>query len=277
VSASGAAAIIILALVCCGASDTVNASGDDAQYPQPSNGGDYPHLPAGMTVIGEFDGTIREADGHAFGLDFFSEWSSSARNQTHVQDPSNPTGSGLALRFTYPASDPTSGVATAMHFPGGPYRELYVMARVYFETGGWNFGNKLFYIGAPSGQRNNVGSPTQFYTDRFADGRIRVINQNGTNDKILDSSDGPPSGTNARPIRNGEWLSIEYHFVGSSSERAGDGRMYVWVNGTLVGRNDAVRWLATGFDGLEWYAKTDTNVSITSSYRLGELFVAGKE
>lgn len=261
-------AMIIVSSVCCSAADTVTLQVEGQTTPPPTQVGNYPNLPSGMTVIGEFDGSVQSSGGHAFGISAFGEWSSSSRNQQVVDDRTNPTGSGKALRFTYPAGDPTSGVATAMSFPGGPYNELYIMTRIYLEEGGWNFGHKFFYVGAPSAQRRNSGGPTQFYVDRFADGRLRFINQNGTNDEIMDSSEGPPKGTGYTGARPGRWLNIEYVFTRSS--------LHVYVDGSLVGYRTGVNWNADGFNGMEWYGKTDTGVSTTSSYRLGELFIAGK-
>ena len=255
--------------------------------PPPASTAAYPNRPAGTSLIGSFDGSVKEANGHAFGIRDFGAWydHNNPSDIAVVNDPTNPTGSGRSLRFTYPPNDSKAGSAAANTFTGGPYRELYVMIRVFMEPSGWNnFGNKFFYIGAAPGSRHYRTSPVQYYTDRPSGGRLRFINQNLTSDVnnanvVIASNNSPPSGTNSNPIQQGVWLNIEYHMVAETATGRGDGRMRMWVNDDLIGYNDAVRWTqsngtAVGFSGMEWYAEVNS-IPVVSYYRLGELYVAG--
>jgi len=266
--------------------DTIGVT---VRNPNPSPGGTatYPNRPAGTRLIGAFDGSIKEANGHAFGIQDFGSWydHNNSSDIAVVNDPTNPTGSGRSLRFTYPTNDSKAGSTTANTFAGGPYRELYVMIRVFMEPSGWNsFGNKFFYIGAAPGSRHYRTSPVQYYTDRPSGGRLRFINQNLTSDVnnanvVVGSNNAPPSGTNSNPVQQGVWLNMEYHMVAESAPGRGDGRMRVWVNGDLIGYNNAVRWTqsngtAVGFSGMEWYAEVNS-IPVISYYRLGELYIAG--
>jgi hypothetical protein len=238
-------------------------------------------------VIGAFDGSVKEENGHAFGIADFGRWydHSDPSDIAVVDDATNPTGSGKSLRFTYPSNDSKAGSTTANTFSGGPYRELYVMIRVFMEPSGWDtFGNKFFYVGAPPGSRHYRTSPVQYYTDRPSGRRLRFINQNltadyGSAEVVVASHYDPPVGTNSNPVQQGVWLNMEYHMIAESRPGAGDGRMRMWVNDELVGYNDAVRWTqsngtAVGFSGMEWYGEVNS-IPVTSYYRLGELYIAG--
>jgi len=238
----------------------------------------YPNRPSNMRLIGHFDGTVKEADGHAFGIADFGNWFDH-NVPTDIQvvgDRTNPTGSGKALRFTYPSSDNKSGAANADTFTGGPYRELYVLMRVFFERSGWEtFGNRFFYIGAAKNQRHHNASPTQFYVDRNGSA-LRVVVQNGVKEIALASYRPPPIGASVNPIAPGRWLTLEFHFVAESAPGARNGRARMWVNAQPAGSNNAVRWNTSGFDGMQWFAEAH-RVPVTSYYRLGELYIAGKK
>jgi len=258
------------------AADTVPVTVTVTTTPPPTDGGNatYPNRPSGTTLIGRNNGTVKESGGHAFGIADFGNWydHNVASDIAVVNDPTNPTGSGRSLRFTYPSNDDKAGSASARSFSGGPYRELYVMMRIYLEPSGWDtFGNKFFYIGAAG---RTSGGPNQYYTDRGGS-RIRLINQYAGSAVVLNSSDGPVP----NPIQQGTWLNVEYHFVAESSPGAANGRMYIWVNGRLVDSNTSVTWARNstlGFNGMEWYAEVN-DIPRTSYYRLGELYIAGKK
>lgn len=244
----------------------------------------YPNRPEGMTLIGSSDGSVKQSEGHAFGIPGFSEWYD--HNQPSdiavVADPTNPTGSGRSLRFTYPSDDNKAGSTTAQRFPGGPYRELYIMTRVFMERSGWDrFGNKFFYVGAAIGARRGASRPTQYYVDRPSGGRLRVINQHNGSVVLIASVEQPPKGSKTNPITQGVWLNVEYLLTAESAPGAGNGRVSVWVNNKLVGANSAVNWTGrqdrdVGFDGMEWYGEVNS-IPSTSYYRLGELYLAGKK
>lgn len=259
---------------------TVTAASTPAPPPSQS-AGSYPNRPSGLRVIGAADGSVKASGGSAFGISSFGSWSSSASTGVSVvSDPSNPTGSGSSLRFRWDSGSNSAGSATAGRFDGGPVRELYVMTRIYMESGGWDFGHKFFYIGAATGARNNSSSPTQFYSTRERGDNLRFINQNTGSSVIIDSSDPAPRGNGSNPFARNQWLNIEYYMVAESSPGAGDGRMRIWVNNRLVGSSDNVGWTnrsdsAVGFDGMEWYARANS-VTATSHYRLGELYIAGR-
>jgi hypothetical protein len=257
---------------------TVNAAAADPP-PPPSQSG-YPNRPNGLTVIGAADGSVKESGGSAFGISSFGGWNTTGQtNVSVVSDATNPTGSGSSLRFKWAASGNSAGAAAANRFNSGTVRQLYVMTRIYMESGGWDFGHKFFYIGAPSGSRNNTGSPTQFYSTRERGDHLRFINQNLGSEVIVDSSDPAPRGANTSPFVRDRWLNIEYLMVAESSPGAGDGRMSIWVNNQLVGSDNSVQWTdrsdpTVGFDGMEWYARANS-VTADSYYRLGELYIAG--
>ena len=238
----------------------------------------YPNRPAGMRLIGHFDGSVKEVDGRAFGIADFGNWfdHNVPGDIAVVDDRSNPIGSGKSLRFTYPSNDNKAGSANADTFTGGPYRELYVLMRVFLERSGWEtFGNKFFYLGAAKDHRRNTSSPTQFYIDRNGSA-LRVVLQNGSSEVALASYRPPPIGAGVNPITPGRWLTLEFHFVAESVPGARNGRARMWVNGQPAGSNNAVRWFTTGFDGMQWYAEVN-RIPVTSYYRLGELYIAGKK
>jgi len=126
--------------------------------PEPPGDATYPNRPAGLTRIGRNDGTVKESGGHAFGIVDFSNWfdHNIPGDIAVVNDPTNPAGSGRSLRFTYPSNDNKAGSANANRFTGGPYREVYVLMRIFHESGFQDFGNKYFYLGAQSGERRNT-------------------------------------------------------------------------------------------------------------------------
>lgn len=245
---------------------------------------EYPNRPAGLALIGSFNGSVKQADGHAFGIAGFSDWydHNKPSDIAVVSDPTNPTGSGRSLRFTYPSDDNKAGSTTANRFPGGPYRELYIMTRVFMERSGWDrFGSKFFYLGAATGARRGASKPTQYYVDRSSVGRLRVINQHNRPPVLIASLENPPTGSRSTPIAQGVWLNVEYLLTAESAPGAGDGRVSVWVNNKLVGTNSAVSWTSkqdrdVGFDGMEWYGEVNS-IPATSYYRLGELYLAGKK
>lgn len=225
----------------------------------------YPNRPAGLTLIGRNLGTVKDAGG-AFGIAGFGPWydHNVASDIAVVADPTNPTGSGQSLRFTYPSNDSKAGSATAGRFNACPCRELYILVRIFHESGFADFGNKFFYVGAQSGQRLNASSPTQFYADRNGS-RLRIVNQNGQSvvAAYIDNA-----------IALGKWQTLEFLLTGETAVGAGDGRARIWVDGRQVA-NDRVTWGATAFDGMEWYAEVN-RIPTTSHYKLGELYIAGR-
>lgn len=281
---------LILATAICCSPDTaavVIVPDDPPENPGNPPGDDtgpaYPNRPSNMTEIARSNGMVEEAAGSAMGIGDFGRWyTDPAAPPNHIDvvaDATNPAGTGAALRFTWSeAYTPRSGTTTAEHFSGGPYRELYIMIRIFLEEDWPRTGNKYFYIGAADGARHNVGSPTQFWTSRENDGSLMFVNQNIESEILVNSSATDATGNGTQPLVRGKWLNIEYHLVSQSSSDAADGVVRVWVNNVLTGTNRTVRWVLPGdplgFSGMEWYA-TNNSIPSVGHYRLGELYIAG--
>jgi hypothetical protein len=240
-----------------------------------------------MTLIGRADGTVEESGGHAFDISDFGAWSMDALAPDDqievVADATNPAGSGSSLRFRW-TSDliPKSGTAIAPKFTGGPYDEIYIMTRIFYEStnGEWDTGQKMYYVSLDQGG----GHYNDCYVDRPAGGfpsSIRFVNQAGGNPNIpVVSYRAPTQGISDSPIDANMWHNIELHWVDESSPGAGDGAVYMWVNGDNVGYSENITHgigSGQGFSGMQWYA-TNSNPSFTTSYyRIGELYIAGKK
>jgi len=212
----------------------------------------------------------------------FGNWAVPSEDTIEVvEDPTNPAGSGQALRFKYLTTADGAGEATADTFPGGPYRVLYVLMRIFMEESGWDaFGNKFFYLGAALNARANVGSPTQYYNDRTGGAPFRLVNQNIGSVVVTRSDRPPPEGGSIAFPGWDQWITLEHLLVAESTPGAGDGRGATWINGQPAGDRSDVTWIpagapANGFTGMHYYAHVN-DVPVESYYRLGELYIAGE-
>jgi hypothetical protein len=212
-------------------------------------------MPAGMTVIGQNDGSVRDANGHAFGIPGLSRWYTDAtRNPdaiTVVNDASNPVGSGKALRFRWvPGAQWLSGVADGVGLPGAPYKQLYVAMYQFYESG-WSNGHKNFYFG-PSGNHS------AFWIEWQNPGTTRVIPQGRT--PVLEI----PSAL--RTV--GRWHLVEMLVTADPQ-----GSVTVWIDGQLAGQRSA-QWGVSSWGEVHWYA-TSNSIPSVQYQRLGGLVVAG--
>ncbi len=264
--------------------------------PAPPSAGS--HEPTGMTVICDDNGSVRDANGHAFGCSDFIQWwtdSSAPTDQiTVINDSTNPTGSGHSIRFRFTSSlHPISGETVAGTFSGGPYRELYIRLRFFIEPNQSWSGGKLFYFGAANWSSWTSSGPIQYYIDGYPDGspdgpaRVRVIDQNynGTwtnpHPVVMNSQLPPPAGTAASSVWPvGKWITMEILVNAESAPGVSDGQVHVYVDGKNVGYNDAVLWgnpqKPVGFNGLHWYATKNYLTTPTQYYKVGEFYIAGK-
>ncbi len=237
----------------------------------------HPHEPAGMTVIGDDNGSVAQANGHAFGITAFGGWTDPS-NVVNYTDPTNPVGSGKSVEFHWLSS--MSGAAKSFA-SFTPYHQLYVSFWVYYVYTGteWQNGQKFFYFGLLNGGRPTY---TDFYLDRPASSipePIRVVNQNGgAVNPMIDTAYSPPQGTNTKPLVMNQWIHVELLATDETNSSANDGSVYMWVDGKLAGYLDNADWGTgggSGFAGMEWYAHANS-VPVDSIYRIGELYIAGK-
>ena len=256
---------------------TVQQAGDGS-----SGGGEYPNLPSGMTKIGSTDGSVlggvagtATAGQPAFGIEAFGDWwefGSTAPDIGLVDDVSNPTGSGKAIRITI-SHDGRGAIATSNDLGGG-WKELYIRARVYLEDPNWDnggSGNKWFYFGMEG------TNTTRHYTDRTSNNipnSLRVVNQ--TTSTVAVRAGGVH--------QTGEWMQWEYRIVAESAPGAGDGEVYLYVDGQLIDSETGVQWTNEGeshlVNRMQWYGhfspRGGGEREGPSSYRIGELYIAGR-
>lgn len=232
--------------------------------------------PPGMTRIGSNDGSVKEAGGHAFGINGFGPWSAGNTIEV-VNDPTNPAGSGKSLRFRWrPNVHPKAGIAR-MHsgIPGGPYQEIYVRWRIILEPGesAWDFGHKFFYL-APN--KNLASGNTT--TDRPSGGTPRPLRMTSYFRAYSHNDANGSTGANRYPIRIGQWFTAEAHYRWNTPGKS-DGFARMYFNGELIAQrsNIEVGWThGLFFDYFEWYG-TSNSVPTESFYRLGELYISGKK
>lgn len=235
------------------------------------------HEPPGMTPVGHFDGSVKEENGHAFGIAGFNSWTIGNTIEV-VDDISNPVGSGKSLRFRWrPNVHPSVGITRMRGIPGGPYQEIYVRWRIILEPGegAWEFGHKFFYLAQNASLAN--GNST---TDRPSGGTPRPIRYTGGGPTAYSNNPSRGStGANLYPLRIGHWFTAELH-VRMQTPGTTDGFAYLWVDGVLVAKDEgasaAFVWEPHAFfDYIEWYGNAN-NVTKESFYRIGELHISGK-
>jgi uncharacterized protein YjdB len=261
--------------------------------------GDYPNLPQGMTLIGRADGSVLGDVGTfngnpAFGIPGFGRWwefcqsreTWPAEHLNLVDDPTNPTGSGKAIQIDIDASG-CGAIATASSgFPGGPWKEFYVMFRVWRDPAtAAESAHKWFYLWM-GGERKYHFIDTPFPSPRGAK-NLRVVRSSGlgpfsgdsTGQIAINSSDSPPIGNNTSPLDYGRWVTVELHFVAESAPVMHDGEVTMWIDGEFIAHRTNIRWTNEDwphlFDGMQWYGH-HSNRDRVISYRIGELYLAGK-
>ena len=238
-------------------------------YPPPAEGGGGTNEPGGLSVIGNFTGTVRESGGHAFGLTLFDAWfvdgGAPAANLEVVTDATNPVGSGQSLRFTFDNTyTPLCAIATG-NFTA--VTTLYVRFRIYLEDA---FPSKYFYLGLPSVEANN-----EAWTARESGGEIRLVYQGSLGSIVhIDSVSSPPEGNNTQPMTTGSWHTVEHVFIADTSPGSQDGSARMWVDDIQVGLEEGNAAWGTSMSMIEWYA-TANSVPSTVRYRIGELYLSG--
>ena len=243
------------------------ASGAEDQQ----SSGLHPNEPTDMSTIMSADGSTAELNGHAFGETQFGKWyghtGGGGHNVDVVDDLNNPTGSGKAVRFKWDSEKNEAAIADLIF--SKPWKTVYIMHRVIVESGWADFGHKWFYF-LPDG----MTVPGQaVWTSQEPWGALRVI----------DGNDAVPisSGSGTLDDRDRE-LAIEYLFVAESSPHAGDGQVFVWLNGELVGSSstlsmahDATTY-AAAWKRIHYYNKANS-VPSTSYHRVRELYISGRD
>lgn len=228
-------------------------------------GGLRANEPSGMTTIFFNDGSVAETVDGAFGYSGFENWYSVPGGSVDtVADAENPSGSGIAIRHNWEALGGGvghSGQAASYGGLGGPWDTMYWSFSMKYLSGGsfGSFGPKIFYFG-------DDGNDHWIY--RGASGEIRVIPQ-GRSDLLSTSGGWVPIDT---------WVVVEFLVVSETVPgSSGDGIVRVWVDGELAGENTSVSWNGTpAFNFMQWYGHTDSGMSLDSEYRIGHLYVSGK-
>ncbi len=230
----------------------------------------HPNEPAGMTVLGSADGSIAYNGTGAFGIAGFTSTSFADNGNVHVvDDASNPTGSGKAVRFEWKAANQGVGKGNYI-FPGTGWRELYIMLRVVKPTS-WPDaqGHKWFYLVPKSA--GNVAWGEGIWSSQEPNDNWRVL-------------DGDNHQLNAGPVltmRAPNEMAMEYHCVAESSAHANDGRCTIWLNGRQVGSDDQMVMAASYtsyeplFARLQLYVHANT-VYADTHYDVRELYVSAK-
>jgi hypothetical protein len=236
--------------------------------------------PSGMTLIGFSDGSVLggidgtpTASEPAFGIPGFGPWwEFSCSEEPHwpherlqlVDDPTNPTGSGKAIRLAINERG-CGAIARAYPLYGAPYSELYVRFRLFPETKRPR-NIKLFYTA-------NVGTGhNRHYFSLMRSGALRLAS----------STTSPPEHT-IRTVRDvfavGRWSTVEMRLVAESAPAAGDGEVHIFVNGEHRLSDTSIQWTRPGEDHLwnrlQWYGH-HSNRGWALSYRIGEFYMAGK-
>lgn len=224
-----------------------------------------PHLstnePKGMTKLAHWNGTSKSLTG-------WGKWGSAVEV---IDDSTNPIGTGKALQFNYEIGSNSAGALGANKL--GAYNEYYIMYRIFYDSE-WEFiGHKNFYWGIEEGSRHNIDEPTQYYATFESNGDARVKTQNGISESLVYMKN---------QWKVGEWVSIEIHAVAESVPGAGDGKLYYYFNHKLTASNEAVQWTLNGdpgvkFDGFWWYAKRNNSNTKASWFKIGELYISGKD
>ncbi|MBT8336276.1 MAG: Ig-like domain-containing protein, partial [Gemmatimonadetes bacterium] len=224
----------------------------------------YPNQPSGMTTILQVDGTDASMPG------WHERWSGWDTNVTSVADASNPLGSGRSLQFDYAVGSRSAGNAQIITFPNGPVREMYIMYRIYYAPNWERIGHKNFYWGAQTSDRPNPGnSPTQFYVTHEGNGSSKITQQNVGSVNAFWTGD-------IWSGKLGRWVDVEIHAIAESTPGAGDGQVFYYHDGVLLGSNQAFSWGASAFDGFQWYATRNTPNTRATWFRVGELLISGR-
>jgi hypothetical protein len=254
-----------------------------------SSGGLHPHEPAGFTPLYDNPGTFLLSSSTAV-------WNTNSYNALAqiVSDPSNPTGSGQAIRRTHPSGggagaaklESWSDLGTTLGgqgYSGGGMQELYVSHRRKVPAGeagcatnvGGN-GFKFFYFGTHRDAKQGDGA-NEIYSTGCVNEGLTVQSGGGgdTQDFFRDLQWPPPADVT--------W-HIEYHFIAESSNGAGDGEAYIYVNGSLIqgGHITGISYsdptqAGRLLDGMEMYHTQHALVSGAShSWLEQEWYVSGR-
>lgn len=251
------------------------------------------HEPEAMTTFIADDGSVLIPRG-ARATD---PWSgANGWGSTHtalVRHPRNPTGSGFAIEKRWSAGTAMDAAAmpgqfAILHWASidpafAPVSLLYVRIRVWFSDN-WPAANgdlggmKFFYL------KTSRSSANVLWTSRNPDGRLHwasITRHGAPGNFFLDTwSRGPVL------LPDGEWHTIEFLFRMNSAPDAPDGRVQMWVDGSLAGDRDRVLFvgaadtqLAPDLDGIQFFpirGSVRARLGQDDRFRLGELYVSGR-
>lgn len=237
----------------------------------------YPNEPAGMTKISQFDGTEVNTTDNPTGTtwNYYNGWNT---NVTSEVDATNPLGSGYALHFPWGVGVNTVGLATCTTYNNLSYGTVYMMYRIKYDANWEDIGHKNFYWGT-SGTNRTGQNPSQYFITREGSNHMYVAQQWANPTSNLISQSGAWAGD------YDVWVNQEVLAIEESSVDAGDGKLYVWHNGTLVASNENCRFTdgvtspvdtVTTFSGFHWYAIRNTANTVASWFRVGELYISAK-
>jgi hypothetical protein len=225
-----------------------------------------------MTQLAQFDGTqVQTSDS---GWQYHWGWDNRV---SVVDDPGNPLGTGKAMHFAWDTGVSVVGLANLNSF-GRSYKEIYIMYRIKYDPNWEKIGHKNFYFGTALENRGGKNASQYYITHDYSSGT-------GSDAQFVQQWANPTSTAfrmqNAWTGKYGRYVNMEIHAIAESSPGAGDGAVYYWHDGVLLGSNTNFAWtdasdLVAGFDGFHWYAARNDANTRDSWFRVGELYIAGR-